>query len=144
MNSLLTRQGHQGVNAQQNDVHGDISDTFDLRDINNSTLSGLRAILQQLHDNINNEDGDHDSDEESSVANNEDEGEDMEEDDAGENQGHSGEDEVDSDLEEFSSVAEEDFYENDTVMMEDIDRSIRTGQRAIDQPRSISLSSDDL
>jgi hypothetical protein len=142
MNSLLNRQGHQGLNAHE--VFGDISDTFDIRDINNSTLSGLRAILQQLHDNVNNEDDDNDSDVDSSVIDNEDVGEDMEEDDAEENQGHSGEDEGDSDLDELASVADEDLYENDTVMMEDVGRSTGTDQRAIDQPRSISMSSDDL
>jgi len=142
MNSLLNRQGHQGVNAQQNEVFADISDSLDLRDINNSTLAGLRAIMQQLHDNVNNEDVDNDSDESSSVADNEDGVEDMEEDDAEENQVHSDEDEVESDLDEFASVADEDLHEDD--LMEDVGRSIGTGQRAIDQPRSISMSSDDL
>ncbi len=146
LNSLLTRQGHQGENAQQNDVFGDLSDIFDLagaRDNNNSTLSGLRAMLQQLG-NANNEDNDSDSDEDSSVAYNEDGGEEMEEDDAGENHGHSVEDEDDSDLDDFASVADEDPYENDSVAMEDVDSSIETGQRTFNQPRSISLSSDDL
>jgi len=147
LNSLLTRQGHQGINVQQNDVLGDLSDIFDLvgaRDNNNSTLSVLRAMLQQLNDNATNEDEDNDSDENSSNAGNEDGGEDMEEDDAMENQGHSGEDEDNSDLDDFASVADEEPYENDSVVMEEVGRSIETGQRAFDQPRSVSLSSDDL
>ena len=155
LNSLLTRQEHQVENAQQNNISGELSDIFDLvgaaRDVNAvdrienaSTLSGLRAMLQQLNENANNEDDDNDSDEDSSVAYNEDGDEDMEEDDVGGNQGHSGEDEDDSDLDEFASVADEESYENDSVMMEDVDRSPGTGHRAVDQPRSISLSSDDL
>ena len=149
LNSLLTRQGHEGENAQQNDVFGDLSEIFDLvgaRDNNNSILSGLRAMLLQLNDNANNEDDDNDSDEDSSVAENEDGGEDMEEDDAGVNHGHSGEDEDedDSDFDDFASVADEELYENDSFMAEDVDSSIGTGQRAINQPRSVSLSSDDL
>jgi hypothetical protein len=101
-------------------------------------------MLQQLNDNANNEDDDNDSDEDSSVAENEDGGEDMEEDDAGVNHGHSGEDEDDSDFDDFASVADEELYENDSFMAEDVDSSIGTGQRAINQPRSVSLSSDDL
>lgn len=147
LNSLLTRQGPAGENAQQNDVFGDLSDIVDVlgaRDNNNSTLSGLRAMLQQLNDNANNEDDDNDSDEDSSVTENEDGGEDMEEDDAGVNHGHSGEDEDGSDFDDFASVADEEPYENDSFMVEDVDSSIGTGQRAINQPRSVSLSSDDL
>jgi hypothetical protein len=136
LNSLPTRQGHEGDNAQQNDVFGDLSDIFDVigaRDNNNSTLIGLRA-----NGNANNEDDGNDSDEDSSVVENEDGGEDMEEDDAG------GEDEDDSDFDDFASVSDEEPNENDSAMMEEVDRSIGTGQRAIDQPRSVSLSSDDL
>ena len=96
-------------------------------------------MLQQLNDNSNNEDDDNDSDEDSSVAENEDGGEGMEEDDAGVNHGHSGEDEDDSDLVDFASVADEEPYENNSVKMEDVDSSIRTGQRAINQPSSVSL-----
>jgi len=149
---LLDRQGHQIIEtAQHNGISGELSDIFDLvganavdRIENASTLSGLRAMLQQLNENANNQDDDNDSDEDSSIVDDEDGDEDMEEDDAGDNQGHSGEDEDDSDLDEFVSVADEEPYENDSVIMEDADRSPGTGHRAVDQPRSISLSSDDL
>jgi len=155
LNSLLNRQGHQIETAQHNDISGELSDIFDLvgaaRDVNAvdrignaSTLSGLRAMLQQLNENANNQDDDNDSDEDSSVADNDDGDEGMDEDHAGDYQGHSGEDDDDSDLDEFASVADEEPYENDSVIMEDADRSPGTGHRAVDQPRSISLSSDDL
>ena len=101
-------------------------------------------MLQQLNSNANREDADSESDDISSVANNEDVVDDMEEDveDEEEVQSHHGEVDADySDLDDFASVAS---YEHDSVIMDDVDGLMATGQRSADQPRTISMSSDDL
>mmetsp|Transcript_31775 Transcript_31775/g.40801 ORF Transcript_31775/g.40801 Transcript_31775/m.40801 type:complete len:183 (+) Transcript_31775:802-1350(+) len=118
-----------------------------------STLRGLRAMLQELNGDTNNEGEENDSDQEGNAEDEEPGVDAMEEDDAEDNQDHHGgdddlleflEDENESDSDEFVSVAEEDSDENDSVVMEDVDNVIAKGQRAADQPRTISVSSDDL
>ncbi|KAL7534664.1 hypothetical protein ACHAXR_006022 [Thalassiosira sp. AJA248-18] len=157
LNLLLSQQDRQDENArQQDEAAEEVSDLLDLaggaqnndnaavRFENRSTLSGLRAMLQQLSgDDALNEDDD--SEEEEADVDN------MEEDDTGENQDHDDdlldflEDENESDADEFFVPAvEEDSDENDSVVMEDVDDALAKGQRAADQPRTVSMSSDDL
>ena len=52
----------------------------------------------------------------------------------------------DDESDDFASVAEEeeDSNENDSVVMEDVDNTIAKSHRAVDQPRTVSMSSDDL
>ena len=165
LNSLLSGQdSNQEENSHlhnQDDVIGDLSDYFDLiegaRGDNNffdiagapienrSVLTSLRSMLQQMNDNADHEDDDSESEDNSSVRDDEDGGEDMEDDDdGGEDQIHSGEEEYYSDLGDFSSVAEEESYEHDSVMTDNVDGTITSDQRAVDQPRTVSMSSDDL
>lgn len=160
LNFLLSQQEQQDDAAHEQDVAAEeLSDLLDLaagapnndnlavRVENRSSLLGLRDVLQQLGDQPDNEGDEDDSDEE---PNEEPEAVDMEEDDGVENQDHHDvlleffEDDNDSDHEEFASAAEDDLDENGSVMMEDVDTSIAKGQRAVDQPRTVSMSSDDL
>lgn len=135
---------------------------------NRSNLTGLRLMLQQISGDGHEED-DGDSDGEGDEAHDEHDVEEMEEDGAREDQHHVDEDEDllelladenESDSDDFVSVAEGDAApgamasmasgdtdipdDNDSVMMEDADDTIMKGRRAVDQPRTISLSSDDL
>lgn len=169
LNVLLSQQERQDENArQQDEAAEELSDLLELagdaqnndnnmvRLENQSTLSGLRAMLQQLNGSAHNEGEDNDSDEEANVADEEPEVENMEEDEARENQDHSGDDDDDDDLldflgdenesesDDFASAAEDESDDNDSVIMEDVDDVISKSERAIDQPRSVSLSSDDL
>ena len=106
----------------------------DLQFANPSTVSDLRAMLQQLAGNDY-----QDEDEQASV---EDVGADeMEEDDASENEDYLSEDEHDYDFDEDGSVDEE---QNEDNLMEDADNLMETSQRSDNQPRSVSVSSDDV
>ena len=58
-----------------------------------------------------------------------------------------GDDGSDDESDDFASVVaeeEEDLNENDSVIMEDVDNTIAKSHRAVDQPRTVSMSSDDL
>ena len=113
------------------DQHADVAD---LQFANPSTVSDLRAMLQQLAGNDY-----QDEDEQASV---EDVGADeMEEDDASENEDYLSEDEHDYDFDEDGSVDEE---QNEDNLMEDADNLMETSQRSDNQPRSVSVSSDDV
>lgn len=171
LNALLSQQEQQGDNnQQQDDVAEELSDLVDLeagdqndnnmvvRFENRSSISGLRAILQQLNGD-GNEGGENNSDEEvaSGVADEEeheadDDIDNMEEDDTGENHHHSGQNEdlleflEDDSEDEFASLEEEES--TGSVVMEDVNvennATVVKGERAADQPRTISMSSDDL
>jgi len=171
LNLLLSQQERHDESArQQDEAAEELSDLLDLaggaQNNNNnnnnnniihletrSTLRGLRAMLQELNGDTNNEGEENNSDQEGNAEDEEPGVDAMEEDDAEDNQDHHGgdddlleflEDENESDSDEFVSVAEEDSDENDSVVMEDVDNVIAKGQRAADQPRTISVSSDDL
>lgn len=169
LNLLLSQHERQDENARQQDMAAeDLSDLLDLagaagdqnndnsaeRFENQSTLPGLRTMLQLMDgdDDVQHEDEDNDSEGETNAADEEPDEINMEEDSVEENQGYSsgggdlleslGEQYSDSD--EFLSVAEEEFNENDSVLMEDVNDDVGKGQRADDQPRTVSMSSDDL
>lgn len=168
LNALLSQQEQQVDNGQQqDDVAEELSDLVDLeggaqndnnmvvRFENRSSISGLRAILQQLNGD-DNEGGENNSDEEaaSGVADEEEEHEavddidDMEEDDTEENH-HSGQNEDRLEFLEDESVDEfVSFEEEESVVMEDMNvdnnATVVKGERGADQPRTISMSSDDL
>ena len=173
LNALLGQQEQQVDNGQQqDDVAEDLSDLVDLeagaqndnnnmvvRFENRSSISGLRAILQQLNGDGNEGGGENNSDEEvaSGVADEEeheadDDIDNMEEDDTGENHRHSGQNEdlleflEDDSEDEFASLEEEES--TGSVVMEDVNvennATVVKGERAADQPRTISMSSDDL
>ena len=134
--------------------------------VNGSTLSGLRLMLQQISGDHDDEDGDSVSAGEES--HDEHEFDDMEEDNESEDQNYADEeddllellvDENESDSDDFASVAERDAViveaaastasgdlmdGNDSVVMEDVNDVIVKRRRGIDQPRTISVSSDDL
>lgn len=150
--SRLLRSQNEGSNFQRRDEAAE--DLFDLLDLvegdqnndnaelqfeNPSSISDLRAILQLLAGNAGDQ-----AHEEAHVRNVDPEGEGMEEDDASETQDYSNEDESDSDFDDDVSVAGEE-RDNDSMIMEDADDVlIETDQRADDQPRTVSVSSDDL
>jgi protein-L-isoaspartate O-methyltransferase len=162
LNTLLSQQERQDENARlQDEAAEELSDLLDLaggahgneavQGENQSTLSGLRSMLQQLSGNTNNGGDDNGSNNEANVAGDEL----MEEDEGRENQDQSDdegdddlleflEDEDGSESDDFASVAEEDSDDNSSVVMEDVDTTISKGERAVDQPRSVSMSSDDL
>jgi len=166
LNLLLSQQEHQDENVrQQDEAAEELSDLLDLagdaydhdndnmvvRFENRSALSGLRSMVQELNgDDAHNEE--EDSDEEDNDAEEELDYDNMEEDETEEIEDHSGGDddileffgEHDSDSDDFLSVAEEELEENDSVVMEDANDGTGKGQRATDQPRTVSMSSDDL
>lgn len=124
------------------------------------TISGLRLLLNQMDDDA------HVDEEEESDS----EGDDIHEDHDIENMDEEGEgvdhddleflddENEESDSDSFLSVAEvleepaslDDLDDTDSVIMEDADDthtmnfSVEKGQRSLDQPRTISVSSDDL
>lgn len=139
------------------------NDNMAVRFENRSTLSGLRAMLHQLgnesaeeaeDDESTEEAEDDESDEEANIDDEEPEVEHMEEDGIGENEDNSGEDDNllefleddgDSDSDDFLSVAEDEYDDNDSVLMEDVDDPMAAKmQRTADQPRTVSMSSEDL
>jgi len=125
-----------------------------------STLSGLRAMLQELNgDADDSEDEDSNSDEETNNNGGEEPGMDIMEDirPEEENQYDDPPEEEDDILEylegEHESGSDDDFLsvgetdsddENDSVFMQDVDHAIAKGQRGADQPRTVSMSSDNL
>lgn len=163
LNLLISQQGHQEENArQQDEAAEELSDLLDVAGAQNnvpvrfehrSTLSGLRAMLQQLSDeNGPNERDDNESEEDPDAADEELEADGMEEDEMEDNQNHPGDDDDlleflgdENGSDDFASAAEEESDDNDSVMMEDVDStSLAKHQRAADQPRTVSMSSDDL
>ena len=154
LNALLSQQDRQEEIARQEEL----SDLMDLAGgaMDNDNMvarHGLRSMLQHLSDNAHNEGDYNDSDEDPDMADEELVVDDMEEDDTRENHDHSGEDDNlsefleddnGSEFDDLPSVAEEDSVENDSVIMEDVDNTIVKERRAVDQPRSVSMSSDDL
>jgi len=166
VNLLLSQQEHQDENVrQQDEAAEELSDLLDLAggtyDDNNDNMtvrfdhrsarSGLRSMLQELNrDDAHNEEDD--SDEEGGDAEEEPYYDNMEEDETEEIQDHYGgyddilgfSGEYDSDSDDFLSVAEEELDENDSVVMEDAGDGTGKGQRATDQPRTVSMSSNDL
>lgn len=101
---------------------------------NPSAISDLRAIVNQLAGNV----GNRNDDEEASVSGEEPGVEDMEEDDTWGDQDNSSEEESEANFDEAESDEErneDDFMDADMV---------ETSQRSDDQPRSVSVSSDDL
>lgn len=133
--SRLLRSQHDGRNSQPQDAADDLFDLLnllegvggtanaDIQFANPSTISDLRTMMEQL------------------VGNTDDPGaEDMEEDDAWENHDNSSDEEYESDFDEAYSDEEQnedDFMEDDVLLRE-------TSHRADDQPRSVSVSSDDI
>jgi protein-L-isoaspartate O-methyltransferase len=159
LNLLLSQQERQDENArQQDEAAEDLSDLLDLgggaqnnnvavRFENRSTLSGLRAMLQQLNGDTHNEGEDDGYDEEANEEEEEEEEPEVEQMEEDENEEDDElleflEAENDSDSGDFVSVAEDDPDGNDSVVMEDASPVAKV--RAIDQPRSVSMSSDDL
>jgi len=173
LSTLLSQQESQGENIRhQEEAAGDLLDMLGVAGAapngsgneivqldNQATLSGLRAMLLELRGGAtNNEDRDSDSDEEvnsgteeeqdmdtEEVVHVEEEDQrvpDSEEDDILEYLGD--EHESDSDDEFLSVGGIESDDENSSVVMEDVDHTVGKGQRSADQPRTISMSSDDL
>jgi len=142
-------RSHESRNFQQQDAAEELFDILDLVDgvqdtanaglqfENQSIFSDLRSMLQQLA-GIAGSQADNDD---ASVGDAEPGAEDMEEDDASENQDYSSEDENESDFDDVDSAGGE-RAEDDS--MEDADILSDTGERSDNQPRSVSVSSDDL
>jgi len=163
LNALLSQhdEGDQDNNARPPfDIFEDIAEIFEPRVLNDNNvdnavarienrglaLAGLRLMMRQLNNNAREVDVDDESDDISSVANNEDEVDDMEEDENEEEEVQS----QYSDLDDFASVASYEHSDvdsgrdrTDSVIMDDVDGLMATGQRSADQPRTISMSSDD-
>jgi len=168
LNLLLSQEDSRDDSARQRDEAAqEVSDLLDLAggaqnnnmivQIGNQfTISALRTMLQPMSNIAPDEGGDNDfNDEENSVE--EEQGADnMEEDDAWEIQHDSDEDDGlleffedgnESESDDFASAVEEDSDDDDSVIMEDVDHvdtAIAASQRGGDQPRSVSISSDDL
>ena len=166
LNALLSQHDegdhNDGINARPPfDIFEDLAEIFEPRVLNNNNgdnavarienrglaLAGLRLMMQQLNNNAREDDVDDESDDISSVANNEDEVDDMEEDEDEEEDVQS---QYDSDLDDFASVASYEHSDVDSgrdrtnsVIMDDVDELMASGQRSADQPRTISMSSDD-
>lgn len=163
LNALLSQheEGDQDNSARPPfDIFGDIAEIFEPRVLNDNNvdnavarienrglaLAGLRLMMRQLNNNAREDDVDDESDDISSFANNEDEVDDMEEDEDEEEEVQS----QYSDLDDFASVASYEHSDvdsgrdrTDSVIMDDVDGLMATGQRSADQPRTISMSSDD-
>lgn len=165
LNALFSQHDEGGQDNVNNarppfDAFEDLDEIFEPQVLNNNVdnavarienrglaLAGLRLMMQQLNNNAREDDVDDESDDISSVANNEDEVDDMEEDEDEEEEVQS---QYDSDLDDFASVASYEHSDvdsgrdrTDSVIMDDVDELMATGQRSADQPRSISMSSDD-
>lgn len=142
-------RSHGRRNFQHQDAAEELFDILDLVDgvqdtanaglqfENQSIFSDLRAMLQQLAGTA----GSQADNDDASVGDAEPGAEDMEEDDASENQDYSSEDENESDFDDVDSAGGE-RAEDDS--MEDADILSDTGERSDNQPRSVSVSSDDL
>ena len=146
--SRFLRSQHEGRNSQPQDAAGDLFDLLNLlegvgdttndilRFTNPSTISDLRTMLDQLTGNADARAGD----EEASIGDANPGAEDMEEDGVWENHDNSSDEENESYFDEADSDEEQDeddFMEDDDLLME-------TSHRANDQPRSVSVSSDDI
>lgn len=148
---LSQQESQQDESArQQDEAAEELSDLLDLAagapvGVETRRTSGLRSMLQQLGGDAPNE-GEDDSEEDTNIPDDhEPEADSMEEDDVDENADDDDllqflEDDHDSD--DFASIPSED--ENDSVVMEDVDTTLAKSQRAADQPRTVSVSSDDL
>ena len=158
LNAQLAQQDGQDENARQQDEAAEgLSDLLDMGGARNNaivpvqvegraTLAGLRAMMHQLNGDANNEGQGNDDEEEASAADQDDD--DMEEDSQNQDllEFLVDDDGSDDESDDFASVAEEeeDSIENDSVVMEDVDSTIAKSHRAVDQPRTVSMSSDDL
>lgn len=131
--SWLSRSQHEGRHSQR-DAAEELFDLFQettnasVQLVNPSAVSDLRAMVHQLAGHADNGA----DDEEASVV------DDMEEDDTWGDQDNSSEEESESDFDEDES---DDERNEDDFMDADV---IETSQRFDDQPRSVSVSSDDL
>lgn len=165
LNVLLSQQQEQGSEQEESEQyqHRAAEDLFNLLDAgvgqnNNanavlvqvgdrSTLAELRSLIQGQLSDINSEEEEDSASEDGSGAI------DMEED-------HLDEEEGDGDEEEEEhAIGEENLMEfladenesvtsgrdrNNSVVMEDVEGLVATGQRSVDQPRTVSISSYDL
>ncbi len=146
--SRLLRSENDGRNPQSQDAADDLFDLLnllegvgdtanvDIQFANPSTISDLRTMMEQLTGNTDARAGDEDA----SIGDADPGAENMEEDDEWENHDYSSDEEYESDFDEAYSDEEQnegDFMEDDDLLME-------TSHRADDQPRSISVSSDDI
>ena len=123
---------------------------------NRGTLLDLRAMLQELNwDTSNNEDRVNDSDEDANISADEEPAMDLEEDDLVEEESQHDPNNEEDGLLEFledghNSDSDNDFLsvdsgnENDSVLMEDVSPVTAKSERGADQPRTVSVSSDDL
>jgi hypothetical protein len=165
LNALLSQQQENEQGESEQHQHQAAEDLFNLlgaeTDQNNnavlvrvgdrSTLAGLRSLIQEQLRDVNSDVEEEEEEEEDDSAE-EEEGEaiDMEED-------HSVEDDEEEngeganeheDLLEFLADEHESVTSgrgrNNSVVMEDVEDLVATGQRSADQPRTVSVSSYDL
>lgn len=123
---------------------------------NRGTLLDLRAVLQELNGGTsNNEDRVNDSDEDANISADEEPAMDLEENDLEEEDSQHDLNNEEDGLLEFledghNSDSDNDVLsvdsdnENDSVLMEDVNPVTAKSERGADQPRTISVSSDDL
>lgn len=163
LNVLLSQQQEQGSEQEESEQyqHRAAEDLFNLLDAgagqnNNanaalvqvgdrSTLAELRSLIQgQLSDINSEEEGDSASEDGSGAI-------DMEEDLLDEEEGDEEEEEDaigEENLLEFLADENESVTSgrdrNNSVVMEDVEGLVATGQRSADQPRTVSISSYDL
>lgn len=149
--SRLSRSQQAGTHSQRHDAAEELFDLLDLVEgiqetthvgfqlENPSAISDLRAMVHQLAGNADNRDDD--DDEEASVNGEEPGVEDMEEDDTWGDQDNSSEEESEESEADFDEAESDEERNEDDFMDADM---VETSQRSDDQPRSVSVSSDDL
>jgi len=155
LNALLSQQQESEQGESEQYQHRAAEDLFNLLDAgmgqnNNavlvgdrSTLAGLRSLMQGELSGVNSEE------EEDSSSEDDGEAIEMEEDHSDEEEGDAEEDaNEDEDLLEFFADENESVTSgrdrNNSVVMEDVEDLVATGQRSADQPRTVSVSSYDL
>lgn len=155
LNALLSQQQESEQGESEQYQHRAAEDLFNLLDAgmgqnNNavlvgdrSTLAGLRSLMQGELSGINSEE------EEDSSSEDDGEAIEMEEDHSDEEEGDAeGDANEDEDLLEFLADENESVTSgrdrNNSVVMEDVEDLVATGQRSADQPRTVSISSYDL
>jgi len=167
LNALLSQQEDNEQGESEQHQHQAAEDLFNLLDAetgqnNNavpvrvgdrSTLAGLRSLIQEHLRDIDSDVEEQEEEDEEDDSAYEGEAIDMEEDFSVEDEGEDeeaaeGGANEDEDLLEFLADEHESVASgrgrNNSVVMEDVENLVATGQRSADQPRTVSVSSYDL
>ncbi len=160
LNALLSQQQEQGSEQVESEQyqHRAAEDLFSLLDAGVGQNNNANAVLVQVGDRSTLAElrsliqGDINSEEEGDSASEDGSGAiDMEEDHFDEEEGDADEEEIargEENLLEFLADENESVTSgrdrNNSVVMEDVEGLVATGQRSADQPRTVSISSYDL